>query len=80
MTRVTQIGQPATVVVSTLHVPVGVLTSAGLFVVGVAFTLFCTSRYRRTSEQAWIVLSGAAVLIVLLSAAALVTAAVRHMH
>jgi hypothetical protein len=71
---------PPTVLVHEGHLPLGVITSAGLFVVGIAFMFFCARRYRRTFEQSWIVLSITAALLVLLSAAALVTYAVRTLH
>jgi hypothetical protein len=67
----------ALVTITAVHVPLGVVTSAGLFVVGIAFMFFCTRRYRRTFEQSWIVLSITAALLVLLSTAALITYAVR---
>jgi len=57
-----------------------IVTSAGLFVVGIAFMVFCTLRYRRTFEQSWIVLSITAALIVLLSAAAIVIYVVRTLQ
>jgi drug/metabolite transporter (DMT)-like permease len=70
---------PPTVLVHEGHLPLGVITSAGLFVAGIAF-VFRARRYRRTFEQSWIVLSITAALLVLLSAAALVTYAVRTLH
>jgi hypothetical protein len=41
---------------------------------------FCASRYRRTFEHPWIALSVTAALIVLVSAAALITYVVRHLQ
>lgn len=66
--------------IATAHVPLAVFTSAGLFIVGIAFMIFCASRYRRTFEHRWIALSVTAALIVLVSAAALVTSLVRHLQ
>lgn len=66
--------------IATVHVPLAVVTSAGLFIVGIAFMFFCASRYRRTFEHPWIALSVTAALIVLVSAAALITYVVRHLQ